>query len=104
MASIVPIKLVQMVTTQEATGEWSEEPTEYKYKVFAELLSNSGSRSYDHRTELGQTKKFKTYFRDELDLNADWKIEFRGSRWTITNIELEKEIQFFWIITATKEK
>lgn len=96
-----PVKLLKYENAQLSGGEWDDDQTPVEYKVFAEVLKGSGSRFYDHQTILGQTKKFRMYFRDDLDLDGNWKIKWRGKEWTVTDIEQEDERRFHWILTAT---
>jgi hypothetical protein len=96
----VPIKLVKNVVTQEAGGNWGT-PTETKYDLFAEILdAGHGFRTYDAQTQLGMVRRFKVRFIYTLVPTGDWKIEFRGKKWTIILIEPDQERSFYWIITA----
>jgi len=95
----VPIKLIRNEVSQETNGNWGE-PTETKFDLFAELLdAGHGFRSYEAQTQLGLVRRFKIRFRDTLTPTGDWKIEFRGKKWTIVSIEPEDRM-FHWIITA----
>lgn|SRR5690349_24560580 len=95
-----PIKLVKNVVAKEAGGNWGE-PTETEYNLWADLLEPSSAfRTYDAQTQLGQVKRFRIRLRHELDVNGNWKIEFRGKSWTVISIEQEKERMFYWLITA----
>jgi len=101
MAGIsVPIKLVKYETSQGSSGQnLTSAPT--KFELFAEVLdAGHGFRSYDAQTQLGLVRRFKIRFRDTLTPTGDWKIEFRGKKWTIVSIEPEGERLFWWIITA----
>ena len=97
------IELWKIEPTQQASGEWDDEqqPTA-RYKVFAGLVTpESGFRSYDAQTQLGQTQGFKIRWRSDLSITGDWKIRFREQTWSIQKIALEREAQFYWIITAS---
>lgn len=97
----VPIKLIKNEVSQEADGNWPTEPTETKYDGFAEILKvGNGFKTYEAQTQLGMVRKFKIKFRFDLHPTGDWKIEFRGNKWTIISIEQDQEKLFHWIITA----
>lgn len=96
----VPIKLIKNVAAQEAGGNWGE-PEETKYPLFAEVLdAGHGFRTYDAQTQLGMVRRFRIRFRDTITPNGDFKIEWRGKKWTIISIEQDQERLFYWIITA----
>lgn len=96
-----PIKLVKNVEGAKGAGGRYSDPVSEEFNLFAELLEPSSAfRTYDAQTQLGQVKRFRIRFRDELSVNGNWKIEFRGKEWTIISIEQEKERMFYWLITA----
>jgi hypothetical protein len=101
MAGIsVPIKLIKNEVSQDTDGNWSD-PTETKYDLFAEIMeAGHGFRTYEAQTQLGMIRRFRIRFRFDLHPNGDWKIEFRGNKWTTISIEQDGERMFYWIITA----
>lgn len=97
----LPIKLIKKEVVKEVAGNWSSEPMETNYSVFAEVLdAGHGFRTYDAQTQLGIVRRFKVRFRFDLHPDGDWKIGFRGKEWTVISIEPDGERLFYWIITA----
>lgn len=94
-----PIKLVKYTSTINQSGDSVE--TAQTRTFWAEVTDSGGGRTQvDGRTTLSTTKQFKVYFRQEYNLNADWKIFYFGQKYAISNMVRIDEKRFNWLITA----
>jgi SPP1 family predicted phage head-tail adaptor len=95
------IKLVQLLTTKGANGNWTAPVEGEKFGAWAEISNSSGFRDYQNgQTQLGSTKRFKVRFRFDKYPKADWKVIYDGKEWTISVREKVDEKRFYWLITA----
>ena len=98
-----PIQLIQVSVLIESTGK----NVEYNHAVFntwADISNPSGFRDYSNgQTQLGQTKNFLIRFHFNRFLNCDWKINYDGKNWTISNFQRIDEKKFYWLLTATSK-
>lgn len=94
-----PILLYRYTTSIDAAGDVSQ--SSIVYKMWAEISDFGGSRSQaDGRTTLSTTKEFKIYFRKNLQPNADFKIQYYGQIYAITEIVRIDEKRFNFLIRA----
>lgn len=99
----IPVRLVKKTTVQASDGTWETQPDEV-YNVWAEIKNVNQFRDYQNgQTQLGQAKRFKIRFRFDLYPDADWRIKYQNSEWTVTSINQDKEKRFFWILIATRK-
>ena len=97
------IQLVQIVSTQTASGSWESTEGE-KFGCWAEVSDPSGFRNYEHgQTQLGQNKRFLVRFKFDKYPNCDWKIRYDGRDWTISEKRKTDEKRFYWSIFAVSK-
>jgi len=96
------ILLYKYTTNIDAAGNVSQ--SSMAYKVWAEITNVGGGRSQvDGRTTLSNGKEFKIYFRQQLQPNADYKIQYYGEMYAITGLQRINEKRFNWLITANAQ-
>lgn len=97
------VNLVQLLSSKAANGNWVT--TEgIRFSSWAEITNPSGFRDYQNgQTQLGTTKRFKIRFRFDQFPNCDWKINYDGRDWTISEKQKLDEKRFYWLITATSK-
>ncbi len=96
------VQLVQIAVAQGVSGRNTETEGQ-KFGVWADIINPSGFREYENgKTTLGQTKLFKIRFRFDRFPDADWKIRYDNSDWTISKLLKQDEKRFYWLITATR--
>lgn len=94
-----PIKLVKYTTSVDGNGDQSQSSQTFTF--WAEVSDNGGGRSQvDGRTRMGMGKNFKIWFRVNEFLNGDWKIEYFGETYAVTNVERIGEKRFNCLITG----
>jgi head-tail adaptor len=94
-----PIKLIKYTQTIDANGDASES-VQTTYKMWAEITDGGGGRAQaDGRTELSDSKTFKINFRD-YNITSDYKIQYFGQMYAISNARRINEKRFTWEITA----
>jgi SPP1 family predicted phage head-tail adaptor len=94
-----PIKLLKYATTIDANGD-ATETIQTTYKMWAEVTDNGGGRSQGNgRTELSDNKIFKINFRD-YNITSEYKIQYFGQTYAISNARRIDEKRFTWEITA----
>jgi head-tail adaptor len=99
IGNLKPIKLIQYTQTIDGAGD-ATEATEVVYKMWAEVTDNGGSRSQSlGRTEMSDSKTFKVNFRNYL-ITGDYKIEYFGQVYAITNVQRIDEKRFNYLLTG----
>jgi len=94
-----PIKLLKYTTTVDANGD-AQETLATTYKLWAEISDSGGGRSQvDCRTDASDTKVFRINFRD-YPITPDFKIEYFGQTYSISNVRRVDQQRFYWEITA----
>jgi len=94
-----PIKLIKYTQTIDANGDASES-VQTTYKMWAEINDGGGARNQtDGRTALSDTKTFRINFRD-YNITSDYKIQYFGQMYAISNARRINEKRFNWEITA----
>jgi SPP1 family predicted phage head-tail adaptor len=94
------IQLVQMNREKGTDGKWIS-AAEDTFTTWAEVLSPSGGRSYEHgQTVLDNTRRFLIRYRFDKFPFADWKVRYQGKDWTVKNLQQQDEKRFYWAITA----
>lgn len=97
-----PVKLIQIAVTIDADGR-NIESNGQSFETWAEVTGSGGGRSYaDGQTQLDNTRSFLIRFNFSHYPQADWKIQYQGNEWTISNLRRVDENKFYWIFTATK--
>jgi len=93
------IRLEKWVSTQGATGNWTEGVT--KYNCFAEVTRTGGGRSsLNGQDKLDSTIKFRVRFRPDFKPSGNWRVIYDGLKYTVNSIEKEDGKRFWWILTA----
>ena len=99
IGNLKPIKLYEYTETIDANGDAIEEVTN-TYKMWAEVTDNGGSRGQEiGRTAMSDTKTFKVNFRGYL-ITANYKIEYFGQTYAITNVQRVQEKRFNYILSG----
>ncbi len=99
IGNLKPIKLIQYTQTIDGAGD-ATEATEVVYKMWAEVTDNGGSRSQSlGRTEMSDSKTFKVNFRNYL-ITGNYKIEYFGQVYAITNVQRIDEKRFNYLLTG----
>lgn len=94
-----PIKLIKYAVTIDSNGD-AAETIQTTYKMWAEVFDNGGGRNQTNgKTELSDSKTFKIYFRD-YNINSNYKIEYFGQTYAISNAKRVDEKRFNWEISA----
>ena len=94
-----PIKLLKYTQSIDANGD-AGESVATTYKMWAEITDEGGGRTQDvGKTDLSDTKTFKIYFRD-YNINSNYKIQYFGQTYAISNAKRLQESRFNWEITA----
>lgn len=93
IGNLKPIKLIQYTQTIDNNGD-AEESVAVVYKMWAEVTDEGGSKSMEMgRTAMSDTKTFKINFRNYL-VTGDYKIQYFGQVYAITNIKRIQEKRF----------
>jgi head-tail adaptor len=88
-------------TDKDANGN-NYETLEVRYPFWAEVRRTGGSRSsLNGKTNMGEQMVFTIEFRPDWYVTGDWRVVFRGRRFTVQSIERADEDRFKWIITTT---
>lgn len=99
IGNLKPIKLLKYAETIDANGD-ATESVQTTYKMWAEVTDEGGGRSQETgRTELGDSKTFKIYFRG-YNINSNYKIQYFGQVYAISNAKRVDEKRFNWEISA----
>jgi SPP1 family predicted phage head-tail adaptor len=99
-----PVKLIQIAVAIDANTGRNIETEGISFKTWAEITNPSNFRNYaDGQTQLGKTKRFLIRFRFDKYPNADWKINYAGQLWTVSEIQKVSEKAFYWQFTATNK-
>lgn len=99
IGNLKPIKLLKYTNSIDANGDASE-TVATTYKMWAEISDSGGGRTQsDGKTDLSDSKTFKIYFRD-YPINSNYKIEYFGQTYAISNVKRVDEKRFNWEITA----
>lgn len=94
-----PIKLLKYTTTVDANGDATGAVAE-TYKLWADVSDDGGGRSQANgKTNLGDSKVFRINFRN-YNITPDYKIEYFGQTYAISNVKRVKEQRFNWEISA----
>jgi head-tail adaptor len=94
-----PIKLLKYATTIDANGD-ATETIQTTYKMWAEVTDDGGGRSQaDGKTNLGDSKVFRINFRD-YNITPEYKIQYFGQTYAISNAKRVDEKRFNWEISA----
>lgn len=99
IANFKPIKLLKYTNSIDANGDASE-TVATTYKMWAEVTDNGGGRSQaDGQTNSSDSKTFKIWFRD-YPITSNFKIEYFGQTYAISNVKRLDEKRFNWELTA----
>lgn len=98
-----PVILQQIAVTVDTDGR-NIESTGISFKTWAEITEPSAFRDYlAGQTQMGKSKRFLIRFRFDKYPNANWKIVYSGSEWTVSEIQKVQEKQFYWTFRATSK-
>lgn len=96
-----PVKLIQIAVTIDADGR-NIETTGQSFQTWAEVTGTGGGRDYlNGQTQTSNTREFLIRFNFDYYPNADWKLQYQGNNWTISNLRRVDEKKFYWTFTAT---
>lgn len=95
------VEIRPYTSTKGAAGQ-NEETPGTPVRVWAEVQSPSGSRSYEHgQTKIGNTRDFIIGYRFDRFPNSSWRIMYDGKLWTVDSIEKIEERRFFYRLNAS---
>lgn len=78
-----------------------------RYPVYGEFSRSGGNRSYEqNQTKISNSLTVRIYFRNQLDIDANWKVVYDGRRHTVQSIEKidEKRFNYRLVIDSKGEK
>ena len=99
IGNLKPIKLIEYTEVIDAFGDATESVTNI-YKMWAEVSDQGGTRGQEiGRTAMSDSKTFKVNFRGYL-ITANYKIEYFGQTYAITNVQRVQEKRFNYILSG----
>jgi SPP1 family predicted phage head-tail adaptor len=97
------VKLLPVSVGQSNEGR-NTETAGTAISTWAEISNPSGSRNYQNgQPQLSNTKNFLIRFRFDLHPDVNWKIQYDGKEWTVSEIQRLNEKNFYWQLTATSK-
>jgi head-tail adaptor len=99
IGNLKPIKLIQYNQSFDVYGD-ALEAVQTTYKMWAEIEDSGGSKNQElGRTDMTDSKTFKINFRGYL-VTGDYKIQYFGQTYAVTNVQRIQEKRFNYLITA----
>lgn len=99
IGNLKPIKLIQYNQSFDVYGD-AIEAANTTYKMWAEVEDNGGSKNQElGRTDMTDSKTFKINFRGYL-VTGDYKIQYFGQTYAVTNVQRIQEKRFNYLLTA----
>lgn len=99
IGNLKPIKLIQYNQSFDVYGD-AIEAANTTYKMWAEVDDNGGSKNQElGRTDMTDSKTFKINFRGYL-VTGDYKIQYFGQTYAVTNVQRIQEKRFNYLLTA----
>jgi head-tail adaptor len=99
IGNLKPIKLIEYTEVIDAFGDAVESITN-TYKMWADVTDQGGTRGQElGRTAMSDSKEFRINFRGYL-VTANYKIEYFGQTYAITNVQRVQEKRFNYILTG----
>ena len=99
IGNLKPIKLIKYNQSFDVYGD-ALEAVQTTYKMWAEIEDSGGSKNQElGRTDMTDSKTFKINFRGYL-VTGDYKIQYFGQTYAVTNVQRIQEKRFNYLITA----